>query len=245
MEPSGDRLLPNPKLRLREQVREVARFRHLSLRTEQTYWEWIRRFILFHGKRHPRDLGPVGVRDFLVHLAVERKVAAATQNQALNALVFLYKQVLGVELGLLEGIERPKRGRRLPVVLSRDEVRVLMEQVPTGYRLFIQLLYGTGMRLMEGLRLRVKDVDFQRGQILVRDGKGAEDRVTVLPGSLVPALREQLARVRALHAEDLAGGGGRVYLPGALKRKYPNADRELAGNGCFHRGAWRWIRWMA
>lgn len=227
-----DRLLPNPKLRLREQVREVARFRHLSLRTEQTYWEWIRRFILFHGKRHPRDMAQKEVRDFLVHLAVERRVSTSTQNQALNALVFLYREVIGSELGALGEFERPQRGRRLPVVLSKEEVRQLLATVPSEYRLVFELLYGTGMRLLEALRLRIKDVDFQRGQIVVRDGKGMQDRVTVLPEKLRASLQAQIVRVRNLHAQDLQAGLGRVYLPGALKQKYPNADKEFG---------WQWV----
>lgn len=227
-----ERLFPNPKLKLREQVREVARFQHLSLRTEQTYWEWIRRFIFFHGKRHPREMHAAEVRAFLVHLALERKVAASTQNQALNALVFLYREVLGLELGAIGEFDRPQRGKRLPVVLSKEEVRQLLGMVPANYRLVFELLYGTGMRLLESLRLRIKDVDFQRGQIIIRDGKGMQDRVTVLPEKLRTPLQVHLARVRSLHHEDMTRGFGRVYLPGALKAKYPKADQELG---------WQWV----
>ncbi len=230
--PPREYLLPNPKLRLREQVREVARFRHLSLRTEQAYWDWIRRYIIFHGKKHPRDMAESEVRAFLVHLATERRVAASTQNQALNALVFLYRHVLGRPIGFLGDFERAQRPKLAREVLTKDEVKQLFAVVPSGYLLFFQLLYGTGLRLLEGLRLRVKDIDFGNGQIFVRDAKGFKDRVTVLPQKLVEPLRVQLARVRSLHEKDLAAGLGRVYLPGALQKKYPNADKEFG---------WQWV----
>ena len=221
-----ERFVPNPKLKFMEQCREVMRFRRLALRSEQAYLEWIKRFILFHQKRHPKDMGEPEVRAFLTHLAVQRNVAAATQNHALNALVFLYRHVIGREFDLLEGVKRAKRMPRVPVVLSKAEVQRLLTAVPPKYRLFFQFLYGTGLRLMEGLRLRVKDVDFERGQIIVRGGKGDKDRVTMLPEALRAGLKEHLERVRLLHKKDLAEGLGAVPLPGALKLKYPKAERE-------------------
>jgi integron integrase len=221
-----ERFVPNPKLKFMEQCREVMRFRRLALRSEQAYLEWIKRFILFHQKRHPKDMGEPEVRAFLTHLAVQRNVAAATQNHALNALVFLYRHVIGREFDLLEGVKRAKRMPRVPVVLSKAEVQRLLTAVPPKYRLFFQFLYGTGLRLMEALRLRVKDVDFERGQIIVRGGKGDKDRVTMLPESLRTAMREHVERVRLLHKKDLAEGLGAVPLPGALKLKYPKAERE-------------------
>ena len=165
-----ERFIPNPKLKFMEQCREVMRFRRLALRSEQAYLEWIKRFILFHQKRHPKDMGEPEVRAFLTHLAVQRNVAAATQNHALNALVFLYRHVIGREFDLLEGVKRAQRMPRVPVVLSKAEVGRLLTAVPPKYQLFFQFLYGTGLRLMEGLRLRVKDVDFERGQIIVHGG---------------------------------------------------------------------------
>jgi len=177
-------------------------------------------------------MGGTEVREFLTHLAVERRVAVATQNQALNALVFLYREVLGRELGELGEFERARRRERVPVVLTRQEVERVLRCTAPKYRLVLQLLYGTGMRLLEGLRLRVKDVDFGQGHIVVRDGKGMKDRVTVLPESLRGLLQAQIARVRNLHEKDLAAGLGRVYLPEALRRKYPHADREWG---------WQWV----
>jgi integron integrase len=230
-------LLPNPKAKLRDQFHEVARFKHLSLRTEQTYWEWTRRYLVFHKERkgdwrHPRDMDAKEVREFLTHLAAERRVAVSTQNQALNALVFLYREVLGREFGALGEFERPQRRERLPVVLAKCDVQKVLGCAESKYRLILQLLYGTGVRLLEGLRLRVKDVDFQRGQVVVRDGKGMKDRVTMLPDALRGPLQAQLAKVKNLHSRDLAAGFGRVYLPGALKVKYPRAEKEFA---------WQWV----
>ena len=241
--------VPNPKLKFMEQCREVMRFRRLALRSEQAYLDWIKRFMGFHrekdesgkwqaendGWRHPKDLGEREVKLFLSHLATDLKVAASTQNQALNALVFLYRHVLGRPLGVLEGVERAKRLPRVPVVLSKAEVSRLLTATPDKYRLFFQFLYGTGLRLMEALRLRVKDVDFERNQIMVRGGKGDKDRVTMLPDSLKSGLERQLRRVELLHRQDLAGGLGTVELPGALKLKYRNAERELG---------WQWF-WPA
>ena len=230
-----ERFIPNPKLRFMDQCREVMRFRRLALRSEQAYLEWIKRFIFFHAKRHPKDMGEAEVEAFLTHLAAQLKVSASTQNQALNALVFLYRHVLVRPLGILEGIQRAKRLPRVPVVLSKAEVARLLAAVPDKYRLFFQFLYGTGLRLMEALRLRVKDVDFDRNQIVVHGGKGDKDRVTMLPDTLKPALEGHFQRVALLHQQDLAGGLGTVDLPGALKRKYLNAERELG---------WQWF-WPA
>lgn len=196
--------------RLLDQVRGKIRFKHYSLRTEQAYLDWIKRFIRHFGKRHPRELGAADVEAFLTHLAVAGRVAAATQNQAKSAILFLYREVLEAELPWLDGVESAKAPRRLPVVLTRDEVGALLARLPCTYGLICRLLYGTGMRLMEGLRLRVKDVDFACGEILVRDGKGFKDRVTMLPASVVEDLRAHLERVRALHDRDLAAGHGEV-----------------------------------
>lgn len=211
---------------LLDQVRARLRVKHYSLRTEQAYIGWIRRFILANGKRHPRELGGPEIEAFLTRLATERNVAAGTQNQALAALLFLYREVLGQDLPWMDGVVRAKRPRRLPVVLTRDEVRRLLAQLQGRDWLMAGLLYGAGMRLMECLRLRVKDVDFQRRDITVREGKGNKDRHVPLPQTLVVALHDQMAVARLLHATDLATGFGAVYLPHALGRKYPNAARE-------------------
>jgi integron integrase len=213
---------------LLDQVHEAIRRRYFSRRTEQAYVHWIRRFIYFHGKRHPRDLGETEVTAFLNDLAVERRVAAGTQNQALSALLFLYREVLGRELAWLDGLERAKRPPRLPVVLTRAEVERLLAHLTGGRWLLASLMYGSGLRVMECLRLRVKDVDLACRQILVRDGKGEKDRVTMLPEKLAEPLRAHLERVRALHARDLREGYGEVHLPYALSRKYPRAGREWA-----------------
>jgi integron integrase len=212
---------------LLDQLRDRLRLRHYSLRTEQAYVHWVKRYILFHGKRHPAEMGKAEVEAFLTHLAVERHVAASTQTQALSALLFLYKEVLSVELPWLSELTRAKRPARLPTVLTREEVRLLLRCVddPT-LALVIRLLYGTGMRLLEALRLRVKDVEFARREILVRDGKGGKDRVTMLPASLVEPLQAHLRVVRAQHAADLRMGHGEVWLPDALAVKYPNAVRD-------------------
>ena len=178
------------------------------------------------GWRHPRDMGEVELKAFLTHLAAEREVAASTQNQALSALLFLYREVLGIQLSWIEDFERARAPVRVPLVLSKAETQKLMVAAPVKYRLVLQLLYGTGMRLLEGLRLRVKDVDFERNQIAVREGKGFKDRVTLLPQSLKEPLREQMDRVRLVHEKDLKNGLGAVHLPFALARKYPNANRE-------------------
>lgn len=277
--------LPNPKLKFLEQCREVVRFKQFSRRTEETYLQWIRRFILFHRRkapplpghkicsdphnphpvpscrdhplplpgakellpprcggeggvsdgwiwRHPKDMGEPEVRAFLTDLAVRRGVVAATQNQALNALLFVYREVLGVEMEWVDGFERAKRSQRVPMVLSQAEVRRLLGQL-SGIQLLIgRVLYGTGLRLMECLRLRVKDVDFARGQITVHGGKGDKDRATPMPELIEGELRTQLEVVRRTWQADVAGGHGRVWLPGALRRKYPNAEREWG---------WQWV----
>lgn len=220
------RFIPNPKLKFMEQCRETMRFRRLALRSEQAYLEWIKRFIFFHKKRHPRDMGAVEVRAFLTHLASERNVSASTQNQALNALLFLYRHVLDRGMEFVEGFERARRSQRVPVVLTRGEMERWLAAMPDTYRLFCQLLYGTGMRLMEGLRLRIKDLDFERGQVIVRDGKGMKDRVTMLPERLKAELQAHLQRVKLLHERDEAEGLGAVHLPFALAEKYPNAERD-------------------
>jgi integron integrase len=216
----------NPKLL--DRVRDVIRRKHYSFRTEQTYIDWIRRFILFHGKRHPSEMAEAEVTEFLTSLARDGKVAASTQNQALSALLFLYKEVLKQEIGWLEGVERAKKPARLPVVLSREEVGKILGHLHGMHRLMAQLLYGSGLRLMECVRLRVKDVDFAYARITIRDGKGGKDRITMLPINAAQPLERHLQKVKAQHEEDLEDGFGNVYLPTALERKYPNAQREWA-----------------
>lgn len=215
--------------RLLDQIRARMRRLGLALRTEEAYVGWIVRFIRANGRRHPRDLGRQEVEAFLTWLAVERNVASSTQNQALAALLFLYREVLNVDLPWMDGIQRAKRPARLPVVLSRDEVAALLDELVGVRWLVASLLYGSGMRLLEGLRLRVQDLDFTRGEITVRHGKGGKDRRTMLPTSLHEALFTQLAETRRIHRRDLDAGYGAVWLPEALARKYPNAPRE-----------WRW-----
>ncbi len=209
--------------KLLDQVRDRIRVKHYSIRTETQYVQWIKRFILFHGKRHPQDMGAVEVEAFLTHLAVAGNVSASTQNQALSALLFLYREVLQIELPWLNDVVRAKQPQRLPVVLTRTEVRAVLDRMPGVYGLMASTLYGTGMRLMECVRLRVKDVDFESGEILIRDGKGAKDRVTMLPESLVSALQAHLLWRRALFDDDTRSGKGSIYLPDALERKYPDA----------------------
>jgi len=216
------------KPKLLDRVHAVARLRHLSLGTERAYSDWIKRFILFHKKRHPEQMGADEIRLFLSHLAVEGKVAASTQNVALCALLFLYRDVLRVELPYIEGIERAKRPARVPVVFTRSEVSSLMSHLSGTYRLIAGLLYGSGLRLMEAVRLRIKDLDFEYMEVLVRDGKGEKDRRTILPRPLSEPLRHQLERVKLLHGADLREGFGEVYLPYALARKYPSAAKEWA-----------------
>nr|QZL14111.1 integron integrase [uncultured bacterium] len=212
--------------KLLEQMRSHLRTRHYSIRTEQTYIDWARRFILFHGKKHPRDMGAAQVEAFLTHLAVERNVSASTQNQAKAALLYLYKQVLDIDLPWLDEVVQAKQAQRLPVVLTVREVRELLENMNGTMWLVASLLYGTGMRLMEALRLRVKDIEFERREITVREGKGNKDRVTVLPENLMGALRDQMVRAKSVHDRDLEAGFGDVYLPHALAVKYPKAGRS-------------------
>ena len=204
------------------------RLKHLSRRTEEAYEAWIRRFIRFHGRRHPREMGKQEVEAFLTHLAVERNVAPSTQNQALGALLFLYRDVLRCELGWLDGVERPRRPKRLPVVLTPDEVSAVLTRMEGTTWLVASLLYGSGMRLLECLRLRVKDLDLTRREIRVRSGKGDRDRVTMIPARLIQPLRAQISRVAGLHDRDLSEGRGAVSLPYALEIKKPGAAWELA-----------------
>jgi integron integrase len=209
------------------EVRRRMRLKHYSLATERVYLQWMRRFILANGRRHPRDLGAEEVERFLSRLAVENDVAASTQNQALSALLFLYREVLRTDLPWMDSIVRAKRPRRVPVVLARDEVTRLLAAMDGRAWLLASLLYGTGMRLMECLRLRVKDVDFSRNEIAVRDGKGGKDRRTVLPRALVEPLQREIERAHTLHARDVAEGFGESRLPHALARKYPRAARDF------------------
>ena len=212
--------------RLLDQVREVMRVKHYSIRTEQAYIRWIKKFILFHGKRHPSEMGEPDVEAFLTWLATEENVAKSTQNQAFNALLFLYREVLKTPLeGRIDAVRSGKK-QRLPVVLSREETAQLLSAMSGVPQLVAKLLYGTGMRLMECLRLRVKDIDFELNEIRVRNGKGGTDRLVFLPESIRPALKEHLERVRLIHQNDLKHGYGEVYLPGALARKYPKAGKQ-------------------
>lgn len=214
------------KPKLLDQVRNAIRVKHYSFRTEEAYTDWIRRFILFHDKRHPDSMGEEEVAQFLTHLAREGNVAASTQNQALNALLFLYKEVLKQEIGWLQQVERAKKPPKLPVVLSRDEVRQIFVHLKGMPKIMAGLLYGSGLRLMECVQLRVKDIDFAYAQITVRDAKGGKDRITMLPLNLAEPLRRHLFRVKAQHEQDLEDGFGQVHLPFALARKYPSAARE-------------------
>jgi integron integrase len=215
--------------RLLDQVRDRLRLKHYSIRTEQAYVGWIKRYIIFHNKRHPAEMGKLELESFLTSLAVERNVSASTQTQALSALLFLYKEVLGLEFPWLDGVTRAKKPVRLPTVLTADEVKRLIKYLDDPLMdLIVSLLYGTGMRLLECLRLRMKDVEFTRREIVVREGKGNKDRVTMLPDSLADRLRAQMAFVKGQHTQDLAAGNGEVWLPDALAVKYPNAARALA-----------------
>ncbi len=222
--------------RLLDQVRGKIRLKHYSIRTEQAYLDWIKRFICHFGKRHPNEMGAREVEAFLTWLAVEGKVAASTQNQAKSALLFLYREVLGADLPWLENVEQAKAPKRLPVVLTQAEVQALLSGLSGTHWLVASLLYGAGMRLMEALRLRVKDVELSRKEILIRDGKGAKDRVTMLPAALVNPLKTHLLKVKALHEQDVAEGFGEVYLPHALDKKYPSAAREWGWQYVFPSG---------
>jgi integron integrase len=224
--------LAPPATGLLDRVRQALRARHYSRRTEQAYAAWIDRFVEFHGRRDPGVMGEQEVNAFLTHLAVGDRVAASTQNQALAALLFLYDSVLHRPLGRIEGVVRARRPRRLPVVLTPKEVRAVLDGLEGTPRLVCALLYGSGLRLLECLCLRVKDIDFQRNEITVRDGKGGKDRVTMLPASPKASLQAHLERVRRQHEKDLARDLGRAPLPDALARKYPGADRQWA---------WQWV----
>lgn len=216
------------KSRLLKQVRSEIRLRHYSIRTEEAYVHWIVRYVRFHNMRHPAEMGSTEVNAFLSHLASDRNVAASTQNQALNALIFLYKQVLKIEVGDLGNVVRAKRPKRLPVVLSVEEIAAVLNGMSGTKRLMAELMYATGMRIIEVLRLRVKDIDFARNMIVVRDGKGEKDRTVMLPRELTDQLRAQVTDSLELHRRDLADGYGTVHLPYALARKYPNAERNPA-----------------
>ena len=218
--------------KLLDQVRDAIRVKHYSIRTEEAYVAWIRRYILFHDKQHPRAMGISEIEAFLTHLAVEQNVAASTQNQALAALLFLYREVLRKDLERPVDSVRAKRPQRLPTVLTPEEVFKVMGFLSGTHQLMAKLLYGSGLRLMECMRLRVKDVDFAQRQIIVRDGKGMKDRVTMLPEVLISSLQEHLRHVKLLHTSDLTTGYGSVYLPFALARKYPHANREWL---------WQWV----
>lgn len=212
--------------KLLDQVRDKLRVKHYAIRTEQSYVDWIKRYIYFHDKTHPKDLGAQDVEAFLTHLAVVGKVAASTQNQAKSALLFLYREVLEIQLPWLDNVTQAKAPKKLPVVLTVAEVQAVLSRLSGSHLLIASLLYGGGMRLMEAVRLRVKDVEFSRHEIIVREGKGFKDRVTMLPEAVVVQLKAHLVKVKALHEEDLAQGYGEVYLPFALDKKYPNAGRE-------------------
>jgi len=212
--------------KLLDQVRDAIRRKNYSFRTEQAYVDWIRRFIFFHDKRHPNEMGAPEIEAFLTHLAVEGNVAASTQNQARSALVFLYREVLKLKLDDFDVPQLAKRPQRLPAVLTHEQALEVIAKMSGDHHLMAQLLYGSGLRLMECVRLRVKDVDFTRCQIIVRDGKGRKDRATILPEDLHPFLQRHLQRVKLTHQDDLARGHGRVHLPYALERKYPSAHTE-------------------
>jgi integron integrase len=218
---------PQPP-RLLDRVRDTLRLKHMSLKTEKSYMYYIKDFILFHNKRHPREMGVEQIRAYLSHLAVNKNVAASTQNVARNALLFLYKEVLQIALPFIDGIEPAKRPERLPVVFTREEVQAILANLSGVHHLMASLLYGSGLRLTECLNLRIKDIDFGYQQIVVRDGKGHKDRITTLPKLTIEGLKLQLENARYLHQQDLAQGYGAVYLPYALEQKYPHANREWA-----------------
>lgn len=225
----GLSLVRSDKPKLLDQYRQALRARHYSRRTEATYCSWVKRFVFFHNVCHPMEMAEREINAFLTHLAVKEKVSASTQNQALSALLFLYRNVIGREVGDLGNVIRARKPKRLPVVMTREEVKAVLANLSGDKWLMASLMYGAGLRLMECLRLRVQDIDISRKEILVRDGKGAKDRITMLPESLGPPLQEHLKRVKSVYERDLAEGWGRVLLPDALGRKYPNASKE-----------WRW-----
>ncbi|HXQ32824.1 MAG TPA: integron integrase, partial [Anaerolineales bacterium] len=214
--------------RLLDQVRDALRTKHYSYRTEQAYIEWIKRFILFHGKRHPKDMGASEVHAYITYLAVERNIASSTQNQALSAIAFLYKHVLQKDIDLATDLVRPLRPERLPTTLSHQEAMIVLNKMTGVTQLMAKLLYGSGLRITECLRLRVKDLDFGNHQLIVRDGKGEKDRRTILPDSLYRDLQAHLQIVKAIHQRDIKEGFGETFLPYALERKYPNALKEFS-----------------
>ncbi|HRJ58816.1 MAG TPA: integron integrase [Anaerolineales bacterium] len=214
--PQGKKLL--------DQYRDHIRLKQYSPRTEKTYIQWVREYILYHNKRHPKEMGAPEINQFITHLVVDRKASASTQNQVISAILFLYRNVLHIELDQTDlGFIRPKRSKRVPTVLSKDEAKTIIQNLTSPYKLMVQIMYGAGLRLMECLRLRIKDIDFENHRILVYDGKGGDDRQTPLPDSIIPTLREHLAKTRAIHQKDLAHGRGSVHMPFALAKKFPNA----------------------
>ena len=225
-------IISQQKPKLLDQVRIEIRRRHYSPRTEEAYVAWIKRYILFHGVRHPREMGKSEVETFLSHLAVKKNVAASTQNQAFSAILFLYREILGIELEWLDSVVRAKKAKRLPVVLTREEVRMVLAHLEGMNWLAVMLMYGAGLRLLECLSLRVKDIDFSYRQITVREGKGDKDRITILPSAAQSRLEHHLEQVRSRHERDIENGMVRVKLPGALEKKYPGASREWA---------WHWV----
>ncbi len=217
--PQGKKLL--------EQYREQIRLKQYSFRTEKTYLHWVREYILFHNKRHPKEMGAPEISQFITHLVVARQASASTQNQALSAILFLYRNVLRLQLDESQlSLTRPKKGKRVPNVLSKEEAKLIIANVEYPYKIMAQIMYGSGLRLMECLRLRVKDIDFENHSILVYDGKGGDDRTTMLPDSLINPLREHLIKIKTLHQADLAAGYGSVYMPFALEKKYPAASKQ-------------------
>jgi len=218
---------PSKPKKLLDQLRDQIRLKQYSPRTEKTYVNWVREYILFHNKRHPHEMGIPEINQFITHLVVERKASASTQNQALSAILFLYRNVLRKELDEASlGFSRPKKGKRVPVVLTTAEARAIIGHLTGPYKLMVQVMYGSGLRLMECLRLRVKDFDFGNLSLIVYDGKGGDDRITMLPQSILGSLREHLEQVKAIHKKDLSAGFGSVYMPYALERKYPAAHKQ-------------------
>jgi len=217
--PQGKKLL--------DQYRDQIRLKQYSPRTEKTYTHWVREYILFHNKRHPREMNVTEINQFITHLVVERKASASTQNQAISAILFLYRNLLNIELDEIPlDFIRPKKGKRVPIVLSKDEARAVIASMKGVYKIMTQIMYGSGLRLMECLRLRVKDIDFENHRILVYDGKGGDDRVTMLPDSIIAPLREHLQQIKAIHQKDLAAGFGSVYMPFGLDKKFPAAHKQ-------------------